>query len=143
MKKPKPQYYDTHGGVAMIRNWIDTLKKKTGRDLDEWTTFIKTKGPKVSAVKSTASAQTLPGGLPATPMVNTTRGRAPWRVQTSSACPQTPVPARFRSANISRPADTADGHLEVLLRQRTDVIPLESVTTSASIAVFGPPLGER
>jgi hypothetical protein len=44
MPKSK-QYYDPHGGVAMLRNWIDTLKEKTGRDLDEWTAFIKTKGP--------------------------------------------------------------------------------------------------
>jgi hypothetical protein len=39
------QYYDPHGGVAMLRNWIDTLKEKTGRDLDEWTALIKSKGP--------------------------------------------------------------------------------------------------
>lgn len=30
----------------MVRNWIDTLKEKTGRDLDEWTVFIQAKGPK-------------------------------------------------------------------------------------------------
>src|SRR5258707_11195046 len=29
----------------MLRNWIDTLKEKTGRDLDEWTALIKAKGP--------------------------------------------------------------------------------------------------
>jgi len=40
------QRYDPHAGVAMIRNWIDTLKAKTGRDLDEWTALIKAKGPK-------------------------------------------------------------------------------------------------
>jgi hypothetical protein len=45
MPKSK-QRYDPHPGVAMVRNWIDTLKQKTGRDLDEWTVFIKAKGPK-------------------------------------------------------------------------------------------------
>jgi hypothetical protein len=40
------QRYDPHAGIAMVRNWIDTLKAKTGRDLDEWTAFIKSKGPK-------------------------------------------------------------------------------------------------
>jgi hypothetical protein len=45
MPKPK-QRYDPHGGIAMVRNWIDTLKTKTGRDLDEWTAFITANGPK-------------------------------------------------------------------------------------------------
>ncbi|MEA2343169.1 MAG: hypothetical protein QOF63_1338 [Thermoanaerobaculia bacterium] len=40
------QRYDPHAGIAMVRNWIDTLKAKTGRDLDEWTAFIKSKSPK-------------------------------------------------------------------------------------------------
>jgi hypothetical protein len=40
------QRYDAHPGIAMVRNWIDTLKEKTGRDLDEWTAFIKSNGPK-------------------------------------------------------------------------------------------------
>lgn len=40
------QYYDPHAGIAMVRNWIDSLKETTGRDLDEWTAFIKAKGPK-------------------------------------------------------------------------------------------------
>jgi hypothetical protein len=45
MPKPK-QRYDPHPGIAMVRNWIDTLKAKTGRDLDEWTALIQSKGPK-------------------------------------------------------------------------------------------------
>jgi len=45
MPKSK-QHYDPHPGIAMVRNWIDTLKGKTGRDLDEWTAFIQSKGPK-------------------------------------------------------------------------------------------------
>jgi hypothetical protein len=40
------QRYDPHPGIAMVRNWIDTLKEKTGRDLDAWTALIKAKGPK-------------------------------------------------------------------------------------------------
>jgi len=40
------QRYDPHPGIAMVRNWIDTLKEKTGRDLEEWTALIKAKGPK-------------------------------------------------------------------------------------------------
>jgi hypothetical protein len=40
------QRYDPHPGIAMVRNWIDALKAKTGRDLDEWTAFIKSKAPK-------------------------------------------------------------------------------------------------
>ncbi|MEA2164010.1 MAG: hypothetical protein QOK37_2137 [Thermoanaerobaculia bacterium] len=40
------QHYDPHPGIAMVRNWIDTLKAKTGRDLDEWTALIHAKGPK-------------------------------------------------------------------------------------------------
>jgi hypothetical protein len=45
MPKTK-QRYDSHPGIAMVRNWIDTLKEKTGRDLDAWTALIKAKGPK-------------------------------------------------------------------------------------------------
>jgi hypothetical protein len=44
-KKPNHRY-DPHPGVAMIRNWIDTLKEKTGRDLDEWAKLVESKGPK-------------------------------------------------------------------------------------------------
>jgi hypothetical protein len=37
--------YDPHPGVAMIRNWIDSLKEKSGRSLDEWVALVKKKGP--------------------------------------------------------------------------------------------------
>jgi hypothetical protein len=37
--------YDVHGGVAMMRNWLDTLEAKTGRDVDGWTKLVLTKGP--------------------------------------------------------------------------------------------------
>ena len=39
------QRYDPHAGVTMVRNWIDTLKQKTGRTLDEWVDLLKKKGP--------------------------------------------------------------------------------------------------
>lgn len=39
------QRYDPHPGVAMTRKWIDTLKTKTGCNLDEWVSLVKTKGP--------------------------------------------------------------------------------------------------
>jgi hypothetical protein len=44
MPNPK-QYYDPHPGVAMVRQWLDTLKEKTGRDIDEWATFVLKNGP--------------------------------------------------------------------------------------------------
>ncbi|MGH7131963.1 MAG: DUF5655 domain-containing protein [Phycisphaerales bacterium] len=37
--------YDVHPGVAMVVDWIDALKAKTGRSLDEWMKFIKKEGP--------------------------------------------------------------------------------------------------
>jgi len=45
MPKPK-QRYDPHPGIAMVRNWIDSLKAKTGRDLGEWTALINANAPK-------------------------------------------------------------------------------------------------
>jgi hypothetical protein len=38
--------YSVHPGVAMVQDWIDSLKGKTGRSLDEWLTLIKKQGPK-------------------------------------------------------------------------------------------------
>ncbi len=29
----------------MLRHWLDTLKEKSGRDIDEWTAFLLKKGP--------------------------------------------------------------------------------------------------
>ena len=42
------QKYDPHPGVAMVRNWIDTLKDKTGRTLDEWVDLVRKEGPKTT-----------------------------------------------------------------------------------------------
>jgi hypothetical protein len=44
MAKTK-QSYDPHPGVAMMRQWIDTLKEKSGRDVDEWKSLVLKKGP--------------------------------------------------------------------------------------------------
>jgi hypothetical protein len=38
--------YDVHPGVAMVQKWVGELKKKTGRSLEEWMTFVKKEGPK-------------------------------------------------------------------------------------------------
>jgi len=38
--------YDVHPGVAMVQRWIEDLKEKTGRSLDEWMAFVKKEGPK-------------------------------------------------------------------------------------------------
>ena len=38
--------YSVHPGVAMIQKWIEDLKQKTGRSLDEWTKYLKKNGPK-------------------------------------------------------------------------------------------------
>ena len=38
--------YGVHPSVAMVQKWIDDLKSKTGRTLDEWLKFIKKSGPK-------------------------------------------------------------------------------------------------
>ena len=37
--------YDVHPGIKMIQNWVDTLKAKTGRDIDEWVALVQKSGP--------------------------------------------------------------------------------------------------
>lgn len=39
------QRYDVHPGIAMMRDWITTLKSKTGRSLPEWVAHIREEGP--------------------------------------------------------------------------------------------------
>ena len=41
----KKSIYGVHPGVAMTVKWIDELKQKTGRTLEEWMEFIKKEGP--------------------------------------------------------------------------------------------------
>lgn len=38
--------YDVHPGVAMVQKWVDDLKAKTGRSLEEWVAFTRKEGPK-------------------------------------------------------------------------------------------------
>lgn len=43
--------YSVHPGVAMVQNWMATLKEKTGRSLDEWLALIKKEGPAETAAR--------------------------------------------------------------------------------------------
>lgn len=43
---PRSPLYDVHPGVEMVQDWIATLKKKTGRTLDEWIALVRKEGPK-------------------------------------------------------------------------------------------------
>ncbi len=43
--------YGVPPSVAMMVRWIETLKDKTGRSLDEWTAFIEAKGPATEAAR--------------------------------------------------------------------------------------------
>ena len=38
--------YSVHPGVALTQKWIEDLKQKTGRSLDEWMKYLKKNGPK-------------------------------------------------------------------------------------------------
>jgi len=38
--------YSVHPSVAMVQDWIASLKAKTGRSLDDWFAYIKKNGPK-------------------------------------------------------------------------------------------------
>ncbi len=44
MAKKKP-LYGVHPGVAMMQEWVATLKDKSGRSLDEWIALLKAEGP--------------------------------------------------------------------------------------------------
>jgi hypothetical protein len=37
--------YGVHPGVLMTQKWVETLKEKTGRSLDEWLKLVKKSGP--------------------------------------------------------------------------------------------------
>lgn len=43
--KPAKHTYDVHPGVAMTQDWINKLKEKTGRSLDQWLKLAKASGP--------------------------------------------------------------------------------------------------
>jgi hypothetical protein len=41
--------YGVHPGVAMMQDWVATLRDKTGRSLDEWIELVKREGPRDEA----------------------------------------------------------------------------------------------
>lgn len=41
--------YDVHPGVQMVQDWVDALKSKTGRTLEQWVALVKTEGPRDDA----------------------------------------------------------------------------------------------
>ncbi len=43
--------YSVHPSVSMMQKWIAELKQKTGRNLDEWITFVRTSGPSDEAAR--------------------------------------------------------------------------------------------
>src|SRR5262245_52323812 len=44
--KAAPIEYSVHPGVQMVMNWVEELKGKTGRTLEEWGALIRKEGPK-------------------------------------------------------------------------------------------------
>jgi hypothetical protein len=49
MSRKKPvasaSLYSVHPGVAMVQNWVATLKDKTGRTLEQWIALVDRSGP--------------------------------------------------------------------------------------------------
>jgi hypothetical protein len=45
-KTKKKSIYSVHPGVQMMQKWVEELKEKTGRSLEEWIKYIKKSGPK-------------------------------------------------------------------------------------------------
>ena len=43
--------YNVHPGVSMMQKWIAELKQKTGRNLDEWISMVRTSGPSEEAAR--------------------------------------------------------------------------------------------
>jgi hypothetical protein len=43
------QRYDVHPNLSMIRDWIDTLKAKSGRTVEEWVDLVSKEGPHTTA----------------------------------------------------------------------------------------------
>src|SRR5947209_4746156 len=44
-KTASKSIYSVHPSVRMVQDWVAGLKEKTGRDFDEWLSFIKSEGP--------------------------------------------------------------------------------------------------
>lgn len=45
------EVYDLHPSVRLMTYWVDSLKEKTGRSLDEWMTHLRAKGPATEAAR--------------------------------------------------------------------------------------------
>jgi len=45
MQAKSKSLYGVHPGVLMTQKWVETLKEKTGRSLDEWLKLLKKSGP--------------------------------------------------------------------------------------------------
>lgn len=44
-KKKRKSLYSVHPGVAMVQDWIDKLRVKTGKSLEEWIELVQKSGP--------------------------------------------------------------------------------------------------
>src|SRR2546423_11143550 len=44
-KKSSSGLYSVHPGVKMVQDWVETLKVKTGRTLEEWVDITNAEGP--------------------------------------------------------------------------------------------------
>lgn len=42
----KKSIYSPHPSITMMQKWLEELKQKTGKSLDEWLKFVKKNGPK-------------------------------------------------------------------------------------------------
>jgi hypothetical protein len=43
--RPRPGVYSVHPGVEATRQWVATLREKTGRSLEEWIELVRREGP--------------------------------------------------------------------------------------------------
>jgi hypothetical protein len=46
VKNSNHSIYGVHPGIAMVQKWIDELKPRTGRSLEEWIALVRKEGPK-------------------------------------------------------------------------------------------------
>jgi hypothetical protein len=52
VRKPRPATYSVHPGIATVQNWVEALKAKTGRSLEEWLALVEAEGPATAAARS-------------------------------------------------------------------------------------------
>ena len=101
-KADAPIAYSVHPGVAMVQKWVNELKAKTGRTLEEWCAYITKEGPdelagppRVAQGRSTSSGRTRPGGWPNVPTVS--------RPGTRARSPTWPLPRQYVDEMFSGP----------------------------------------